>query len=49
MNSKLTAAISARILAALNTGMTLPQAFDSVLGAGAYAKLAGEVFDTLNP
>lgn len=28
-------------------GMTLPQAFDAVLGEGAYAKLAGDLYDAL--
>jgi len=27
--------------------MKLPDAFDAVLGAGAYAKLAGDIYDTL--
>jgi len=43
MNTK----ISARILILVQSGMTLPQAFDAVLGAGAYAKMAGEVYDAL--
>lgn len=42
------AAISAKILANVQAGMTLPQAFDAVLGEGAYMKLAGEVYDELN-
>ena len=41
------AAISAKIIAHMNAGMTLPQAFDAVLGEGAYMKLAGEVYDEL--
>jgi len=41
------ATISARILAAVSNGATLPQAIDTVLGAGTYEKLAGEVYDTL--
>lgn len=41
------AAISAKILAHMNNGMTLPEAFDAVLGAGAYMKPAGEVYDQL--
>jgi hypothetical protein len=43
MNTK----IAARILALVQSGMTLPEAFDAVLGAGAYLKMAGEVYDTL--
>ena len=43
MNTK----ISARILILVQSGMTLPQAFDAVLGAGAYAKMAGEIYDAL--
>jgi len=39
--------ISARILALKNSGMSLREAFDAVLGAGAYDKLAGEVYDAL--
>lgn len=41
------AAISAKIIALKNSGMTLQQAFDAVLGEGAYMKLAGEVYDAL--
>ena len=41
------AAISAKIIANMQGGMTLPQAFDAALGQGAYAKLAGEVYDAL--
>ena len=41
------AAISAKILAHMNNGMTLPEAFDAVLGAGSYAKLASEVYHEL--
>lgn len=43
----MSAKISARILVLVQTGMTLPQAFDAVLGAGAYAKLAGDLYDAL--
>lgn len=32
--------ISARILTLIATGMTLPEAFDAVLGAGSYMALA---------
>ena len=41
------AIISAKILAHVQAGMTLRQAFDAVLGEGAYSKLAGEVYDAL--
>ncbi len=41
------AAISAKILANMNNGMTLPEAFDAVMGAGAYMNLAGEVYSEL--
>lgn len=43
MNAKISAAILANVAA----GMTLPQAFDAVLGEGAYAKMAGELYDAL--
>lgn len=39
--------ISAAILAHVASGKSLPEAFDAVLGAGAYAKLAGDVYDAL--
>ena len=39
--------ISAKILAAMASGMELTAAFDSVLGVGAYAKMAGELYDAL--
>jgi hypothetical protein len=39
--------ISARILTLKNSGMSLRDAFDAVLGQGAYDKLAGEVYDAL--
>lgn len=41
------AAISARILALKNAGMPLRQAFDAVLGEGAYSKLVGDLYDEL--
>lgn len=47
MNELKNAAISAKILSLKQSGMTLRQAFDAVLGEGAYSKLAGEVYDTL--
>ena len=39
--------ISAKIIAAMASGMELPAAFDSVLGEGAYIKFAGDLYDTL--
>lgn len=39
--------ISAKIAAHLAAGMTIQQAFDAVLGAGAYARVAREVYDAL--
>ena len=39
--------ISARILAYVQAGMTVREAFDAVLGEGAYSKLAGEVYGAL--
>ena len=43
MNAK----ISGRILVLVQAGFTLPEAFDEVLGAGAYLKMAGEIYDAL--
>ena len=42
-------AISALILARVANGETLKEAFDAVLGAGAYERLAGEVWEALQP
>jgi hypothetical protein len=39
--------ISARILVCTAMGMTMAEAVDAVLGAGTYARVAGEVYDTL--
>jgi len=39
--------ISARILVLVQSGMPLPAAFDAVLGAGAYARLASDLHDKL--
>ena len=47
MDALKNAAISAKILANLQSGMTFEQAFDAVIGNGAYAKLAGEVYDAM--
>ena len=42
-------AISALILANIAKGMTVEQAFDAVIGEGAYKQLAGEVWEALQP
>jgi len=47
MNEIKNAAISAKILANIQAGMPLQQAFDAVFGDGAYAKMAGELYDEL--
>ena len=39
--------ISAKILTAMASGMELQAAFDSVLGEGAYMKIASDLYDTL--
>jgi len=39
--------ISARILVLMQRGASLPEAFDAVMKDGAYAKLAGEIYDAL--
>ena len=44
-----TQAISALILAEVAKGRTIQQAFDAVIGEGAYVKLAGEVWEALQP
>lgn len=41
------AKISARILAKVAEGSTLQAAFDAVLGAGAYARLADDLHEAL--
>lgn len=41
------AAISAAIMAHRENGMSLRDAFDAVLGEGAYAKLASDLYDAL--
>jgi len=41
------ARISALILAHIAAGMALDAAIDAVLGAGTYAKLAGDLYDGL--
>ena len=47
MNTLKNAAISAQIMALVEAGTSLQQAFDAVLGEGAYAKMAGELYDAL--
>jgi len=39
--------IIAKILTAMSNGMELNEAFDFVIGEGAYAKLAGDLYDAL--
>lgn len=41
------AQISAAILANVAKGMDLPAAYDAVFGAGAYVKMAGQMYDAL--
>ena len=42
-------AISALILAKVAQGKTIQEAFDAVIGEGAYKRLAGEVWEALQP
>jgi hypothetical protein len=42
-------AISALILAEVAKGLSIQEAFDAVIGEGAYVKLAGEVWEALQP
>jgi hypothetical protein len=42
-------AISALILAEVAKGSTIQEAFDAVIGEGAYKRLAGEVWEALQP
>jgi len=42
-------AISTLILAEVAKGKTIEQAFDAVIGEGAYNRLAGEVWEALQP
>lgn len=39
--------VSERIIQCMSFGMTLPQAIDHVLGAGAYQTAAGAMYDLL--
>lgn len=41
------AAISAKIIANVQAGMTLREAYDAVMGAGAYEQMAGELYQAL--
>jgi hypothetical protein len=41
------AAISAAILAKTQAGTSLSEAIDAVLGAGTYARLAGDIYESL--
>lgn len=41
------ARISAAILARVADGLTIREAFDAVLGAGAFDRVAGEVYDAM--
>lgn len=41
------AQISAAILAHVNNGLSIDTAYDAVFGAGAYAKMAGAMYDAL--
>ena len=42
-------AISALILAEVAKGRTIQEAFDAVIGEGAYERLASEVWEALQP
>jgi hypothetical protein len=42
-------AISALILAEVAKGSTIQEAFDAIIGEGAHAKLAGEIWEALQP
>jgi hypothetical protein len=43
----MTPTISLRIIALQNSGMTLPAAFDAVLGTGSYDKMVSDLYDEL--
>lgn len=45
--SNATKTISARIMALVASGNDIAVAVDTVLGAGTYAKMAGELYDSL--
>lgn len=40
-------AFSTRFASLLAAGTSVPDAFDSIMGPGAYTKLAGELYDEL--
>lgn len=42
-------AISALILVHIANGKTIQQAFDAVIGEGAHERLAGEIWEALQP
>ena len=42
-------AISALILTEVANGKSIQEAFDAVIGEGAYQRLAGEVWEALQP
>ncbi len=48
-HEQVAAQISAQIVALMADGHTLPQAFDLVIGEGAFMKLAGEVWEAFQP
>lgn len=41
------AKISARIIAKIGEGLSLPEAFDAIMGTGAYKAFAGDLYDSL--
>lgn len=45
--ARLNAQISARILRRVQAGMDIRQAFDEVLGQGAYERMAGDLYDAI--
>ena len=46
-HTEMNAKVSARIIAELDTGKSLPEAIDAVLGEGAFMKLSSETYDAL--
>jgi len=47
MTSDKNAEISRRILAMMASGMSLEASIDAVLGAGAYERIAGDLYEAL--
>lgn len=47
MNAATKSAVSAAILREISTGKGIAAAVDTVLGAGTYARLASDIYDTL--